>query len=78
MIRDLVPLLMALLWWRLPAGSTLGNPPNCELELFGTLAETVYCTSRRQMSFDPGSHPVEPKEAVLPATHNRLRRLLPL
>jgi hypothetical protein len=78
MIRDLVPLLMALLWWRLPAGSTPGNPPNCELELSGTLAETVYCTSRRQMSFDPASHPVEPKEAVLKATHNRLRRLLPL
>jgi hypothetical protein len=59
-------------------GFTPGNPPNCELELSGTLAEAVYCTSRRQMSFDPASHPVEPKEAVLPATHNRLRRLLTL
>jgi hypothetical protein len=26
MIRDLVSLLMALFWWRLPASSTYGNP----------------------------------------------------
>jgi hypothetical protein len=44
-IRDLVSLLMALLWWRLPAGSTPSNPPNCELELPGALAETVHCVS---------------------------------
>jgi hypothetical protein len=35
MIRDLVSLLMTLLWWRLPASSTLGNPPLCEFRLPG-------------------------------------------